>query len=168
MHSWCSSPTTVESLGWSYPAEFSQEGIRVLHRAGIFRACFPEKILSGNQLGGMLWYIVTSWGVGGNSISPVNSVCTTPGKGKNCSTPTHRLLGTTPTRRLFGSVLPSFEHPRLLSSVLWGEGRAAGSWDIQSVSASEAIGWDWDKVLSALLKAGLASPQMGDSCGLSS
>lgn len=37
------------------------------------------------------------------------------------------------------------------------------SWNIQSVSPSEAIVWNWDGVLISLLQTRLTSPPMGDS-----
>ena len=73
--------------------------MRVLHRAGIFRACLPGKLLSGNQMGAHLMY-GSMMGSGRHSYVPCELSLHYPREEKKCPTPTHRLMGTTPNRRL--------------------------------------------------------------------
>lgn len=75
--------------------------------------------------------------------------------------------GTTPNKRLFGSALQSPRYPSMLGAVPWAEERAAQRRGIQSVRLLEAIAWDWDKVLSLVLQAGLALFKTGNSLDLS-
>lgn len=89
-----------------------------------------------------------------------------PKKGKKYLPPLYRLVGTTSNGRLFGSTIPSPESPVPLFYV--GEGRSAESRDTESVKTSEAIVWNWERVLSPFLGAGLASSPVGDCFDLSS
>lgn len=108
-------------------------------------------------MGAGLCSYIMEVGVGwGTPISPV-SKDTLSQEGKKCPALTYRLAGTTPNKILFESVLPSPRYPTLWSSILQGEGRASGCWDILSVCASEVILWDQDKELGPRLQAGPAS-----------
>lgn len=69
-------------------------------------------------------------GVGwGTPISPVSKDILSQ-EGKKCLALTYRLAGTTLNKILFESALPCPRYPTLLSSVLQGEGRTSGCWDI--------------------------------------
>lgn len=55
----------------------------------------------------------------------------------------------------------------MLGAVSWAEERAAQRRGIQTVRLLEAAAWDWDKVLSLVLQAGLALFKTGGSLDLS-
>ena len=67
-----------------------------------------------------------------------------------------------PSEKLFGSALPSLSFPAALGSGLLGVRKVAQSLYSKSGCPSEAIVWDWDKVLNPFLEAGPASPPIGN------
>ena len=146
---------------WPYPAEFSQAGDQSATHRWDFHVLFSMEAFAQEPERWGLGCVATFQGCG-PLLLPQQTQLHCPKKGKKGLPLSYRLAGTTLNKRLFGSVLPS----PCWAEIQGGERRTAQSWDLQRVSHSKAMVWNWDKVLSPLLQTGLALPSMGNSFDL--
>lgn len=101
----------------------------------------------------MLGFVATLWGGKFNLYCKLSLLY--PGKGISARLPLPGCKHYPQLETVWINPAKSWIFP--LSVVPSGEGKTTQSMDIQNVRSLEAIVWDWEKVISPVLQAGLVS-----------